>query len=73
MTMTGKPLAQHPHLLHRDGTHTMLGGCEVKFRNMQHETWIAIRLASTLKSTTMLITRNEANFSAYFDYVFSWP
>ena len=21
----------------------MLGGCEVKFRNMQHETWIAIR------------------------------
>ena len=30
-------------LLFRDGTHTMLGGCEVKFRNMQHETWIAIR------------------------------
>ena len=27
----------------RDGTHTMLGGCEVKFRNMQHETWMAIR------------------------------
>jgi len=27
----------------RDGTHTMLGGCEVKFRNFQHETWVAIR------------------------------
>jgi len=27
----------------RDGTHTMLGGCEVKFRNVQHETVIAIR------------------------------
>jgi len=27
----------------RDGTHTMLGGCETKFRNFQHETWIAIR------------------------------
>jgi len=27
----------------RDGTHTMLGGCEVKFRNMEHETVIAIR------------------------------
>lgn len=27
----------------RDGTHTMLGGCEVKFRNFQHETWLAIR------------------------------
>ena len=27
----------------RDGKGTMLGGCEVKFRNMQYETWIAIR------------------------------
>ena len=27
----------------RDGTHTMLGGCEVKFRNMEHETVIAVR------------------------------
>lgn len=27
----------------RDGTHTMLGGCEVKFRNLPHETWFAIR------------------------------
>ena len=27
----------------RDGTHTMLGGCEVKFRNVEHETVIAIR------------------------------
>ena len=27
----------------RDGTHTMVGGCEVKFRNMEHDTFIAIR------------------------------
>jgi len=27
----------------RDGTHTMLGGCEVKFRNLNHETWYAVR------------------------------
>eukprot|EP00088_Acartia_fossae_P068691 TRINITY_DN8763_c0_g1_i1.p1 TRINITY_DN8763_c0_g1~~TRINITY_DN8763_c0_g1_i1.p1 ORF type:complete len:328 (+),score=38.70 TRINITY_DN8763_c0_g1_i1:53-1036(+) len=27
----------------RDGTHTTVGGCEVKFRNMNHETWLAIR------------------------------
>ena len=27
----------------RDGTHTMLGGCTLQFRNMNHETWIAIR------------------------------
>jgi len=27
----------------KDGKGTMLGGCEVKFRNKQHETWITIR------------------------------
>lgn len=27
----------------RDGTHTMLGGCEVKFRNKPHETVVAVR------------------------------
>ena len=27
----------------RDGTHTMLGGCEVKFRNKAHETVVAVR------------------------------
>jgi len=27
----------------RDGKGTMLGGCEVKMRNMQHETWVTIR------------------------------
>ncbi|TRY76271.1 hypothetical protein TCAL_12004 [Tigriopus californicus] len=27
----------------RDGTHTMIGGCEVKFRNMQHDTFLAVR------------------------------
>jgi len=46
---------QHPYLsaminngsLHydhdRDGTHTMIGGCEVKFRNFQHDTYLLIR------------------------------
>merc|ERR1712226_423560 len=27
----------------RDGTHTMIGGCEVKFRNFDHDTFISIR------------------------------
>ena len=31
----------------RDGTHTMIGGCEVKFRNFQHDTYLLIRLATT--------------------------
>ena len=46
---------QHPYLaaminngsLHydhdRDGTHTMVGGCEVKFRNFQHDTFLMIK------------------------------
>lgn len=27
----------------RDGTHTQLAGCEAKFRNLEHDTHIAIR------------------------------
>ena len=27
----------------KDGSLTSIGGCEVRFRNLQHETWIAIR------------------------------
>ena len=27
----------------KDGSLTMIGGCEVKFRNLQHETWLAVR------------------------------
>jgi len=27
----------------RDGTHTMIGGCEVKFRNYEHDTYLSIK------------------------------
>jgi mannose-binding lectin 2 len=27
----------------RDGTHTMVGGCEVKFRNVDYDTFLSIR------------------------------
>lgn len=27
----------------RDGTHTMIGGCEMKFRNKDHETYLSIK------------------------------
>ncbi len=27
----------------RDGTHTTIGGCEVKFRNFNHDTYLTIR------------------------------
>ena len=46
---------QHPYLsaminngslsydVDKDGSNTMIGGCEVKFRNLNHETWMAVR------------------------------
>lgn len=27
----------------RDGTHTQLAGCEAKFRNLDHDSYVAIR------------------------------
>ena len=27
----------------KDGSLTMIGGCEAKFRNLQHETWLSVR------------------------------
>ena len=38
----------------RDGTHTMIGGCEVKFRNFEHDTWIAIRYENDVLTGTDL-------------------
>lgn len=32
----------------RDGTHTQLAGCEVKFRNLDHDTVVAIRYESDI-------------------------
>ena len=55
---------QHPYLsamvnngtLHydhdRDGTHTMIGGCEVKFRNFDHDTFIAVRYENDVLSVS---------------------
>lgn len=27
----------------RDGTHTQLAGCEAKFRNLEHDTYVVVR------------------------------
>ena len=54
----------------RDGTHTMLGGCEVKFRNMQHETWIAIRWHfHTSENFEMMLYSNDCQVTFK---CFSW-
>ena len=36
----------------RDGTHTMIGGCEVKFRNFAHDTYINIRYENDVLTVT---------------------
>ena len=36
----------------RDGTHTMIGGCEVKFRNFAHDTFINIRYENDVITVT---------------------
>ena len=36
----------------RDGTHTMVGGCEVKFRNVDYDTYLAIRYENDVLTGT---------------------
>lgn len=44
----------------RDGTHTQLAGCEVRFRNVDYETYISIRYENDVLSvSTDLENRNE--------------
>ncbi|XP_011174335.1 vesicular integral-membrane protein VIP36 [Solenopsis invicta] len=64
---------QHPYIsamvnngsLHydhdRDGTHTQLAGCEAKFRNMEHDTHIAIRY----ERDTLTVSTDLANKAAW--------
>ena len=46
----------------RDGTHTMIGGCEVKFRNFEHDTWIAIRYENDVLTGELVfaVSRNTS-------------
>ena len=37
----------------RDGTHTMIGGCEVKFRNFAHDTYLNIRYENDVLTGTI--------------------
>lgn len=64
---------QHPYIsamvnngsLHydhdRDGTHTQLAGCEAKFRNLEHDTHIAIRY----ERDTLIVSTDFANKAAW--------
>lgn len=48
----------------RDGTHTMLSGCEAKFRNKDYDTFVAIRyqdnvLKVRIKSLILVIGQDK--------------
>jgi len=50
----------------RDGTHTQLAGCEAKFRNLEHETYVAIRYEND-KLTVSLDIDNKAGWKECFE------
>lgn len=50
----------------RDGTHTQLAGCEAKFRNLDHETYIAIRYEND-KLSVMIDIDNKAGWKPCFE------
>uniref|UniRef100_A0A0K2SVF1 Vesicular integralmembrane protein VIP36like [Nasonia vitripennis] n=3 Tax=Lepeophtheirus salmonis TaxID=72036 RepID=A0A0K2SVF1_LEPSM len=47
----------------RDGTHTTIGGCEVKFRNKEHETRLAIRY----ENDVLTVSHDLANDGSWTD------
>nr|CAG4646321.1 EOG090X07L3 [Macrothrix elegans] len=49
----------------RDGTHTQLAGCEAKFRNVEHETYVAIRYENDKLSVSTDID-NKAGWKPCF-------
>jgi len=49
----------------RDGTHTQLAGCEAKFRNVDHETYVAIRYEDD-KLTVSTDIDNKAGWKPCF-------
>ena len=48
----------------RDGTHTMIGGCEVKFRNFAHDTYMNIRYENDVLTgkSKYFVRKKEAEF-----------
>ena len=44
----------------RDGTHTMIGGCEVKFRNFAHDTYMNIRYENDVLTGKYFVGKKEA-------------
>lgn len=49
----------------RDGTHTQLAGCESRFRNVDHDTYVAIRYEND-KLTGKIIKFFSVNFCGHF-------
>ena len=46
----------------RDGTHTMIGGCEVKFRNFAHDTYLNIRYENDVLTGSIYFSKLKIDF-----------
>lgn len=55
----------------RDGTHTQLAGCEAKMRNVDHDSYIAIRYENDILSGKQKITglKEISETTWYLTYV----
>lgn len=56
----------------RDGTHTQLAGCEARFRNVEHETYVAIRYENDQLSGINTDFPVQKSWVSTFD-VFQYP
>ena len=50
----------------RDGTHTMIGGCEVKFRNFAHDTYLNIRYENDVLTGSIYFFKLKIDFYIFF-------
>ncbi len=58
----------------RDGTHTTIGGCEVKFRNFNHDTYLTIRYENDKLTgkQTALVTMLEILKDLFLQSPMTW-
>ena len=49
----------------RDGTHTMIGGCEVKFRNFAHDTYLSIRYENDVLTGSINFSKLKIAFCIF--------
>ena len=54
----------------RDGSHHMIGGCEVKFRNFAHDTYLNIRYENDVLTGNIFFVRRFYYFEMIHEFFF---